>query len=383
MHDSYFSCQAERTKLEEEISLTNASRLHPPLDETALIQELVAQFLTHAGYVETARAFSGELEAESRALQNGENSRFRDFGAEEDLDAVNRQSRSWFRNSLDEHRFDGRSIGIRVAILDGDVDKALKHTNAYYSHVLQDRPQIYFRLRCRKFIEMIWRCSELNTGSSEKRGSATNGHSGDLYEDVFEPDMELDDHLNGHDDWDQMETEEADNTMKYHTLLQETLEYGQELQLEFREDGRREVKKALEETFSLLAYEDPKTSVVAHLLEPSGRVPVAEELNSAILGITSPSPFIDPNGVLTCSSVTRQVLLRRNRASVPADGSPHQRYQRRRRRRDVHQCSWRFPDLSFLTSGFLFSKGAKIQDCLREISTQFVRHIVGLVMHHG
>lgn len=100
MHDSYFSCQAERTKLEEEISLTNASRLHPPLDETALIQELVAQFLTHAGYVETARAFSGELEAESRALQNGENSRFRDSGAEEDLDAVNRQSRSWFRNSL-------------------------------------------------------------------------------------------------------------------------------------------------------------------------------------------------------------------------------------------------------------------------------------------
>lgn len=107
--------------------------------------------------------------------------------------------------------------------------------------------------------------------------------------------MELDDQLNGHDDWDKMETEEAeaDNSMKYHTLLQETLEYGQELQLEFREDGRREVKKALEETFSLLAYEDPKTSVVAHLLEPSGRVPVAEELNSAILGITrphSPSP---------------------------------------------------------------------------------------------
>lgn len=133
---------------------------------------------------------------------------------------------------------------------------------------------------------MIRRCSELNTGPSEKRGSATNGHSGDSYDEVFEPDMELDDHLNGHDDWDKMDTEETDNSMKYHTLLQETLEYGQELQLEFREDGRREVKKALEETFSLLAYEDPKTSVVAHLLEPSGRVPVAEELNSAILGIT-------------------------------------------------------------------------------------------------
>lgn len=105
-----------------------------------------------------------------------------------------------------------------------------------------------------------------------------------MFDDVFEHDMELDDQLNSIDDWDKMDTEEVDNSMRYQNLLQETLEYGQELQLEFREDGRREVKKALEETFSLLAYEDPKTSVVAHLLEPSGRVPVAEELNSAILG---------------------------------------------------------------------------------------------------
>lgn len=164
------------------------------------------------------------------------------------------------------------------------MDKALKHTNAYYSQVLQDKPQIYFRLRCRKFIEMIRTCSELHTSPSEKRSSSLNGHSGDMFDDVFEHDMELDDQLNSIDDWDKMDTEEVDNSMRYQNLLQETLEYGQELQLEFREDGRREVKKALEETFSLLAYEDPKTSVVAHLLEPSGRVPVAEELNSAILG---------------------------------------------------------------------------------------------------
>ncbi|KAI9880793.1 MAG: hypothetical protein M1830_000229 [Pleopsidium flavum] len=255
---------AEKMRVEEEINATSASSLHQPLDETALIQELVAQFLAHDGYVETARAFGDEVRAESRALQNGQDSRFKDLGAEEDLDAVNRQR-------------------IRAAILDGEVDKALKHTNAYYSQVLQDKPQIYFRLRCRKFIEMIRRCSELHTSSSEKRGISMNGHSSDIYDDVFEHDMELDDQVNSSDDWDQMETEEADISMKYQNLLQETLEYGQELQLEFREDGRREVKKALEETFSLLAYEDPKTSVVAHLLEPSGRVPVAEELNSAIL----------------------------------------------------------------------------------------------------
>lgn len=100
MRNSYLPYQAERTKVEEEINLTNASRLHPPLGETALIHELVAQFLAHAGYVETARAFSKELEAESRALQNGENTKFKDLGAEEDLDAVNRQRKSSFRAPL-------------------------------------------------------------------------------------------------------------------------------------------------------------------------------------------------------------------------------------------------------------------------------------------
>lgn len=90
--------KAERAKVEEEISLTDASRLHPPLDETALIQELVAQLLAHDGYVESARAFAAELDVEARALQNGHHSRVKDFGAEEDLDAVNRQRRCWSTN---------------------------------------------------------------------------------------------------------------------------------------------------------------------------------------------------------------------------------------------------------------------------------------------
>jgi len=86
--------KAEKMRAEEEINLTSASALHRPLDETALIQELVAQFLAHDGYVETARAFADEVRAESQALQNGRDSRFKDLGAEDDLDAVNRQRKS-------------------------------------------------------------------------------------------------------------------------------------------------------------------------------------------------------------------------------------------------------------------------------------------------
>lgn len=147
-----------------------------------------------------------------------------------------------------------------------------------------------------KFIEMIRQCSELNLiaqGSSTKSTESTDGHDDGNYDDVFEQEMELDDQIvGGGGHWDQMETEDteanapvdAEAGLKHINLLQETIKYGQVLRSEFRDDGRKEVKKALEETFSVWAYEDPKKSIVAHLLEPSGRAPVAEELNSAILG---------------------------------------------------------------------------------------------------
>ncbi|KAI9706045.1 MAG: hypothetical protein M1836_005451 [Candelina mexicana] len=81
----------ERMIIEQEINATSIASLQPPLDETRLIQELVAQFLAHDGYVETAKAFTQEVRVESRALQNGQVSRYKDLEAEEDHDAVNRQ----------------------------------------------------------------------------------------------------------------------------------------------------------------------------------------------------------------------------------------------------------------------------------------------------
>lgn len=68
------------------------------------------------------------------------------------------------------------------------------------------------------------------------------------------------------------------------TLNNEALLYGRELQREFKDDPRREVKEALEETFALIAYPDARESSLGFLLEEEGRVPVAEELNGAILG---------------------------------------------------------------------------------------------------
>lgn len=176
---------------------------------------------------------------------------------------------------------------IRAAILDGDIDMALKRTNAFYPHVLQENPRTYFRLRCRKFVEMLRHSTELLDGSTERRAKPLNGHSA-ISDDDFEPEMDLDENMNTVDDWDKMETEEVDNGLKYQDLQAATVRYGQELQYEFKDDRSKLVEDAFKDIFSMFAYEDPRKGPTSHLLDPSGRVPVAEELNSAILGMTSP-----------------------------------------------------------------------------------------------
>ncbi|KAJ9226110.1 hypothetical protein DTO027B5_8095 [Paecilomyces variotii] len=248
----------EKLAIQAEINATSAAGLQPPLDENSLLQELLAQFLAHDGYVETARAFAEEVRQESQALQNGRTEPLKQYAPEEDLDAANRQK-------------------IRAAILDGDIDKALKHTNAYYANVLQDNPHILFKLRCRKFIEMMRRCNELSVSHSKRSRSA----NGAAEESVFDQYMDVDDQAV--DDTDGMDTEESDSTAKFQELLTEAVQYGQQLRMDYPTEERGGDSKLLDDIFSLVAYSDPKSSVHGHYLDPAGRVAVAEELNSAIL----------------------------------------------------------------------------------------------------
>jgi hypothetical protein len=174
---------------------------------------------------------------------------------------------------------------IRAAIVDGDIDKALKYTNLYYFDVLQDNPHILFKLRCRKFLEMMRRCNELSSASVRRSKVLNGGAHDDDDNDVFEQDMELDDQMqDGYSDADGMDTEESDTTLKFHELLTEAVQYGQQLRMDYPSDERGGDKQFLDDIFSLVAYSDPKSSVHGHYLDPAGRVVVAEELNSAILG---------------------------------------------------------------------------------------------------
>ena len=175
-----------------------------------------------------------------------------------------------------------------MAILDGDIDRALKHTNAYYPQVLQENPEIYFKLRCRKFVEMMRQSTEFLDSAPDKRTKSLKSIANS--EDGFEPEMDLDEPMRDSDDWDKMDTEEADNLKadsetRYDELLTQLIQYGQELKSEFKDDQSQLVTKTFTDIFSMLAYHDARKSPHGKMLDVSQRVPVAEGLNSAILGI--------------------------------------------------------------------------------------------------
>jgi CTLH/CRA C-terminal to LisH motif domain len=167
--------------------------------------------------------------------------------------------------------------GIRRAILEGDIDKALKLTQAYYPHVLKDNEQVYFKLKCRKFIEMVRKAAELKLVG----GSMKNGHT---HIDMGAQAMDLDTNGDENGAWGAMDTESASRiSSDIEELEERTMAYGQALSDEFGSDNRREVVDGLRDIYSLMAYDDPFSAPTKHLLDRKERVAVAEELNSAIL----------------------------------------------------------------------------------------------------
>ncbi|KAI1104469.1 SPRY-domain-containing protein [Jackrogersella minutella] len=244
----------EQAKITAAINQSRIEKLvSPPMGETELIQQLVLQFLQHDGYVETARAFAEEIHAEKQVLQIDQRTPVQGINIKDDEDAHCRQR-------------------IRRAVLEGDMEKAIKYTKAYYPQVLAENYDVYFKLKCRTFIEMVRNSVELNAPVAKK----SNGHS---FDDIPNK-MDVDE--NGFSD--QMEEDGQESQIAQENLLTRTIEYGQSLDREFRDDSRPEITKALDEVFSLLAYQNPlQVKDVAPLLDRKGRVAVAEELNSAIL----------------------------------------------------------------------------------------------------
>jgi len=314
----------ERKHIRNQITQADVTSLHPPDDENTLIQKLVSQYLAHEGYVETSKAFSADVRNRAEAFA-ATGSDIPSLGGEDDVQTMNRQK-------------------IRRAILDGDIDRALKYTHSFYPQVLQDKrnEDVYFQLRCRKFVELMRRYAELSglTGNTENGNGNGNGHP--AHEETFDNQMELDDQLHRestksnsthHQQQQQKQpssSEDVDVDMDTSTsslppnnntnptntkpsshpppptttptttptthppsptatadeYLTAALLYGQDLQAEFGSDdtaSRPEVKEQLRQVFAIMAYVDPRESVVARVLDRRGREGIAEGVNGAIL----------------------------------------------------------------------------------------------------
>jgi Ran-binding protein 9/10 len=281
----------------------------PTVSETEsaeTIQGLVASYLAHNGYVASARGFAKDVDEEEKAFRkvsgNGAmNGSPRGLGRLEEGEEKEVSRRQRISVAL------GANEEIRRAILTGDIDRAISLTQTFYPTVLDKNEPIYFRLRARKFVEMMRMCADgasppTKQIESEDRMAIDDESQEDEEDDeVHMTDVTLtqppstkfvideeDSEDEGDVDEDGVDDHDLANAKQQRreaTLLAEALAYGQQLQEDYRDDPREEVKRVLQESFSLLAYTDPRGSVVGHLLEESGRREVAEDLNSAILGL--------------------------------------------------------------------------------------------------
>jgi len=156
----------------------------------------------------------------------------------------------------------------------------------------------------------------------------SNGHDGDLNDAINNHDMEVDNPAESNG-FDKMDTDGPSSAQsEYNNLLKEIIKYGRDLKVEYGHNPRREVQRTLEETFGLVAWEDPMSAPeVAYLMRPQRRVEVGEELNSAILGKSTRAESEPPSYV---QSLTFWQCRKANPRQRPSSGSSSRR-----------PCSWK------------------------------------------
>jgi Ran-binding protein 9/10 len=182
----------------------------------------------------------------------------------------------------------------------------LELAEEHYPTVLQNNDHIRFRLQCRKFVEMVRtrlgendeqrrRRRRIDKGKapmdlSDSRMDLDDQDNADLPQTTSESDGAAGDMDTAEDDIDLLDDDsgamqgdkEGSNGAGLSDL--DLIEYGQELSAQFSANPRKDIRQELENMNGLMAYPNPKDGPLKELLEERGRIPIAEELNSAILG---------------------------------------------------------------------------------------------------
>ncbi|THH00347.1 hypothetical protein EW026_g2171 [Hermanssonia centrifuga] len=275
----------------------------------APMRKLVLSYLAHHGYARTARAFQAQCESAQESTETAM-----------DTDDTPRPSRS----RLDAE-YDLRArIDIVNAVLKGDIDSAITQTQVNHPSVLErEQGLMLFKLRCRKFVELILEASEaLKKVQAEEqermqeqmkaKEMEQDGLDGSGAMDVDEPSPDA--HLATsttslaatppHSPTSARDTSAVTTAHRHPSpssrsspvpassssiaakeALHTAINYGQSLEANYKNDVRPEVRNHLKRTFGVVAYADPLAAggEVAEMAGQEARARLANELNQAIL----------------------------------------------------------------------------------------------------
>ncbi|THH26581.1 hypothetical protein EUX98_g7605 [Antrodiella citrinella] len=308
--------------------MTDSRELYKPSvveeDETkAPLRKLVLSYLAHHGYAKTAHAFQAQCERASFSRADEAT----DAKVEQDMDADDDQDQE-LRTRVD----------IVNAVLKGDIDTALEHTKQHFPTVLErEQGLMLFKLRCRKFVELIVEASEAlkkvkqqpqSTVSQEPQQRGREPYPADVHTAAGE-DVKMD----GMDGEGAMDVDDpshearpypsaSSSTVSVSTFsttadsvasvpkprqasrspstsmrptsphaaaakaaLHTALQYGQTLEADYKHDVRPEIRAHLKRTFGVVAYTDPVAAggEIADMAGQEARVRLGNELNQAIL----------------------------------------------------------------------------------------------------
>ncbi|KAI8983194.1 hypothetical protein BD414DRAFT_490219 [Trametes punicea] len=308
-------------------------------ESKAPLRKLVLAYLAHHGYARTARAFQKQCADRSKAVPGAEPVQTKTEPVDEDaamavdtddtrVAGTSAAAGSGALLDYDSEYGLDRDLNTRLsitnAIIRGDIDTALTLIREHNPTVLErEQGLVLFRLRCRKFVELVLEAGEAlrKVKEAEREASAVrpkepsmaakslDGVEGVVGEMDGVGAMDVDDPSPEAHSLPSMSTptisttavgsvsagsssppNSAQNT--HATLaavakaaLHTALSYGQTLEADYKSDTRPGVRAHLRRTFGVVAYDDPIAAggEVAEMAGQAARDALAAEVNQAIL----------------------------------------------------------------------------------------------------
>lgn len=251
-----------------------------------VLNQLVMTYLIHHGYAKTARALETQQEANEKAIAIVPSGTDTD---DHDIEMCHSTNKSDFIESDIECR-----TNIVNHVLGGEIDSAIDAVQKYYPKVLETEDHmIFFKLRCRKFIELILETSEIKKKIRvlRERTWIDDEMNMDIDDDAsrplpYRPSLNESSSIVASSSYSAPDGNDIEDLrVHYETALNEAINYGQTLSKNYQSDPRPELQQLFKKTLGIVAWEDPLEAggSIADTVGHNSRIALAHEVNQAIL----------------------------------------------------------------------------------------------------